>query len=176
MVLTQLSAQSLQRSPLKLFDGSFAPSELLRDLPNALPIGETHDDHPTLIGGKAIDELEEQGTLLDLLHFILVLERGVRLSSTFPCRSAIVISDGIRCDPVQPCREGRAAPFESLQVCQCVLKDFGRQILGAITVAHPARDERVYALEVLLVQVGEATGILLGGLDPETLVLHRPHV
>src|SRR5437016_6068547 len=48
--MDHLSPQRLQASPLKLFDRPFTPSDLLRDLADALFLAEAHDDDAALIG------------------------------------------------------------------------------------------------------------------------------
>jgi hypothetical protein len=40
-------------------------------------------------------------------------------------------------------------------------------------ISHSPNDERIYTLEVRLVQFGKARGIFLGGLDQQPFVLHQ---
>src|SRR5215470_3552634 len=61
-------AQTLQPPKLQLFDGAFAASQVQRDFPNALLLGEAHLDHAALVARKLIDELKQAGAILRFLH------------------------------------------------------------------------------------------------------------
>jgi hypothetical protein len=62
------------------------------------------------------------------------------------------------------------------------MKSVGGEIFSAIAIANPPCNECIHALEVFLVQIGKAGGILLCGLDqPPFLFCRRsqfrlPHV
>jgi hypothetical protein len=51
------------------------------------------------------------------------------------------------------------------------VEHLGGEVLGLATAAGAAGDERVDAVEVLLVQLGEPARIGLGGLDQQALVV-----
>ena len=61
-----LSPQALYCAELKLFHRSFAPPELLGDLPDAFLLDEAHVDHPELRFRKAVHQLEQQGAVFGI--------------------------------------------------------------------------------------------------------------
>jgi len=68
--------------------------------------------------------------------------------------------------PRTGCRATRPA-----QVRQRVGEHLGGKVLGPAPIGRPAGDEGVDAIEVPLVQVGEAAGVGLRGLDQERLLV-----
>jgi hypothetical protein len=100
---------------LKLFDGAFAASQIVCDLPNALVLGETHLDNPALIGRKIFNKTEDVCAILDRVcaHFFRI--RSVcqvwLLSQTLePVRNRI------GSDSEKPGGERGATPLESPEV------------------------------------------------------------
>src|ERR1700678_3861325 len=87
----------------------------------------------------------------------------------FAILAAPAVGDGVGGDAHQPCTEGSAAPFEMLQVGESVMKHLGGDVLRGIAVAKAARDVGVDAVEVKLVEVAKARGILLRRFDKPPL-------
>ena len=75
------------------------------------------------------------------------------------------VDDGIGGHAEQPGTEGNAAPLETREVGERLMKHFGGQIFRLFAVADTARDESVDTIEVELIKFGEAARISLGGLD-----------
>src|SRR5262245_141902 len=74
-----------------------------------------------------------------------------------------LIRNAVRRNPEQPNRKGNPSPFESGQIRQRMLKDFGSQIFSVVPVMYTANNERIDTLKVRLVQFREVTWILLSG-------------
>lgn len=75
------------------------------------------------------------------------------------------VSSCVGRDAEQPRCEGNAAPLVPWQVAQGLVEDLGSDVLGFLPGADPPRHERVHAVEVLVVQLGEAAGVLLRRFD-----------
>lgn len=64
-----------------------------------------------------------------------------------------LVGDGVRSDAVKPGGERGAAPFIGWEVGERLVKDFRRKILGGGAVMNAADDEKVNALEILLISI-----------------------
>src|SRR5262249_20116321 len=81
-----------------------------------------------------------------------------------------------RRDSHQPPDKGNASPLEFLNAGQGLAKNVGGQILRLMPVANAPDDVSIDAIEVLLVQIGKASGVPLGSLDQKSLVMALAHV
>ena len=75
----------------------------------------------------------------------------------------------------QPRGKGQAPPLKLSDSCKSFAKDIGCQIFSLVTVADPPDDEGIHAVEVLLVQLGKAGWVALGGLDLRPFVILLTH-
>jgi hypothetical protein len=101
----------------------------------------------------------------------LDLARVGRRLSALSHRTLPAVGDRVPGNLEQPGHERDTSPFEATEIGKRLVKDFGRQILGLTAAAGSTDHERVDAVEVLLVQVGEALRVGLGGLDQAALVV-----
>ena len=72
---------------------------------------------------------------------------------------------GIGGNAVKPGDEWNAAPFEAREIFQGVLENLGGNVLDVRAGMNASRHERVDALEIPFVEVGEAGGVLLRRFD-----------
>ena len=86
-----------------------------------------------------------------------------------------MVGQDARGDSHQPRGKRHAPPLELSDPGKSFAEDIGRQILGLVTVADPPDDVGVDAIKVLLVQVGKAGRVALGGLDLGPFVLLITH-
>src|SRR5262245_4749537 len=170
MVVPHAGPQRLERAELKLLDRAFRPSEFAGDFANALLLDEARQDDPSLITRQATDELGQHGLLVDVGRNAVGRGLGQRLPP-LTRRALPAISQRVPGDAEQPSGKGRAAPLEPTEMGQSVVEDLGGNVLGLAAMAGPAGDERVDAIEVSLVELGEAARVALGRLDQDPLVL-----
>jgi hypothetical protein len=169
MDVPQACSQSLQRAELKLLHRTLGASQLAGDLANGLLLDEALHDDTLLVAWQAANQLGEQGTAVDVGQVPVVgrlrRRRGARARRALPA-----IGDGVPGHLHQPRHEGDASPLEAAEMNECMVKDLSGQVLGLDAIPGAPGDERVYALEVALVQLGEAARVRLGGLEQEPLV------
>ena len=91
----------------------------------------------------------------------------------FPRPALPAIGDDIARDLQEPGRERNAAPLEAVEVSQRPVEDLGGRILGLAATARAPGRERVNAVEISLVQLGETAWVRLRGLDQQPLVVTR---
>lgn len=157
-------AQILDGAELELLDGSFGTAEFGGDLADAAAVYKTLEDDAALVGRKRLDELKERGALFHFGEGGLVL--GITAGVDLFFRGGVpAVNDGVGGHTVEPRDEGNAAPLKAWEVGKRLMKHFGRQIFRLFAVADTARDEGVDTIEVLLVELGEAARIALGGLN-----------
>ena len=99
---------------------------------------------------------------------LALVRRGLSALSRRPLPA---VGDRIPSNLEEPGRERDTPPFEATAIGKRLMEDFRGQILGLTAGAGTAGHERIDSVEVLLVQVGEALGVGLGGLDQEALVV-----
>lgn len=125
MIAPYSVSQILQGAQLKLFDGSFATPELLRDLPYASLVDKAPDDHLTLIWRKALDELKKNGALFNLVVGCELLQNSSRhillLGEPLP-----PIGKDIAGDSHKPCDKRNAAPLKVCDAGKGLMKYFRR--------------------------------------------------
>src|SRR5215469_14117893 len=80
-----------------------------------------------------------------------------------------MIGDRVGSDTIEPCGKRCSTPFEAPKILKCVMKNIGGKILRLLTIMNSFNDECVHALEIVLVQLGEAGRITLRGLDNAAL-------
>ena len=86
-----------------------------------------------------------------------------------------MVGNGAGRDAQEPRDKRNAAPFELANPGQGFAEDIGSQILGLVAVADAPGDAGVDGVEVLLLQVGKAGGVALGGLDLQLVVMLLAH-
>src|SRR4029077_3863212 len=93
----------------------------------------------------------------------------------FAAAAGVVVRDRARGNSQKPCDEWNALPFELRYAREGFAKDFGRQILRRGAITHAARDIRVDAVEVVLIQSGEPGGIAPGAFDSRLFLVKVGH-
>ena len=92
----------------------------------------------------------------------------------FPPSVAVPVRNRVAGDAHQPRSERHAAELKTIQRGERFVKHLGRDIFRGGAIPHPADNEGVDPLEVLLVQLAELRRIPLGRFNLATLV--RVHV
>jgi hypothetical protein len=166
-------SQGLERAELKLLHRALGAPERLGDLANALLLDETGQDDALLIVRQAADEADEVGedcAVVDVDQSSIVGRLGRWLALL--ARPALpAIGQRVPRDLKEPGDEGSAAPLEATEVGECLVEDFGGQILGFAAAADTASYEGVNTVEVSLVELGEAARVGFRGLDQKPLVV-----
>src|SRR5438132_2055195 len=172
MDVPHASPQALERAELKLLHRALRAPERLGDLPKALLLDEARDDDALLIAGQTADEVGEHRSVVGVGRSSVVGRLRQRLPA-FPRPALPAIGDGIARDLQKPGRERYAAPLEAVEVSQRLVEDLGGHILSLAATARTAGRERVNAVEISLVQLGETARVRLRGLDRQPLVVTR---
>ncbi len=73
-------------------------------------------------------------------------------------------------DSQKPGDKGKAVPLEPADAGKGLVEDLGGQILGFIAAAGAPRHEGIYAIEVVLIQLGKAGGGSLRRLDQKPFI------
>jgi len=92
------------------------------------------------------------------------LQNLVLLPSALPA-----IGNRVRGDPEESGDERNAAPLETAEIRERLMEHVGGQVLGRIAVVNVPRDERVDALEVVLLELRKAAGVSLRRLNQKLL-------
>jgi hypothetical protein len=163
-------SQGLERAELKLLHRALGAPERLGDLANALLLDETGQDDALLIVRQAADEVGEDRAVVDVDQSSIVGRLGRWLALL--ARPALpAIGQRVPRDLKEPGDERSAAPLEATEVGECLVEDFGGQILGFAAAADTASYEGVNTVEVSLVELGEAARVGFRGLDQKPLVV-----
>ena len=166
--------QFLKPTELELSDCSFCPSERSSDLADALFFREAHLDHTPLIRRECPHHPEQRCSMFHFLCVCLIRSelfiRGASLLARLP---GPAVGDGVGGDAKKPRSEWDSTPFEFVEVCERLVKNLRREVFRFFAVAHSPGGERIHALEIVLVEVGETRRVLLRGLDQGSLLLCR---
>src|SRR5262249_23278018 len=140
--------QRLERADLQLFDRAFGAAEPARRLADAAFVDEAVDDHGALRLRQRVDEPVEPRALLLVIEIVI----GPRVAR--PLRHAVAVDDfaprllhpigqGIGRDPDEPGAKRCAARLPGFEAREGAVEDVRRQLLGRVTVADAADEERV---------------------------------
>src|SRR5216684_415445 len=161
-------------SKLQLLHRTLGPANPLRHLLNTFLLDEAQHHNPPLFERQRLDETKQRGAPFNFFNLDRTDVRQVDplglIVDWLPASALPAIGDQIGCDSEQPCCKRNSPPLESLQVSQGVVKHLRGQISGFSAICHPAHDVGIYALEVVLIKLGKAGGILLCRLDQKPLV------
>src|SRR5262245_48291399 len=170
MDVPHAGSQGLERAKLQLLHRAFGAPESLGDLADALLLGEAGEHYALLIVGQAADQLGEHRAAVGVVR-LPVVDRLRRRLAALASAALPAVGDGVARDPHEPGREGQAAPLEAAEIGERLMEHLGGEVLGFAAAAGAAGHERVDAIEVLLVQLGEPARIGLRGLDQQALVV-----
>lgn len=176
-----MHSQVLQRTELQLFDGSFAAAQFGGNFAQAFLLHEAVHDDQALIRRQFVDQLIEHGPLFGLRIDpgigcaggsvpVVRAAEAVGKNRLLPGNATPTIREQVGSDAQQPRRKRKAAPLESRQIAQRLVKDLCRQIFCVVTVSHTPRDVGVHAGEIVFVKLGEAGWIPLRSRDQSLLV------
>jgi len=161
--------QVLQSAELKLFHGALTATKLICYFTRTFLLHKPLHDDAALICGEAVDELEEHGALFNFVQAGQVgcISPGVHLLFR---HGLPPVDDRVGGHSVQPCRERCAAPLEALDIGQSLMKHFGSQIFGLLSIVDAPRYESIYAFEIELVKLGEVARVPLRSFDEKAFV------
>jgi hypothetical protein len=161
--------QILQSAELKLFHGALSAPQFLCYFTRTFLLHKPLHDDAALIWRKTVDELEKHGALFNFVQAGQVgcISPGVHVLFR---HSLPPVDDRVGGHSVQPCREGSAAPLESLDVGQRLMKHLGGQIFGLLAVVDSPGYESIHTFEVALIKLGETARVPLRSFDEKAFV------
>src|ERR1051325_8855805 len=152
-----LRAQRLDGAELQLLDGPLAAAELARHVGDGALLGEALDEHGALRRRQRVDEAEEEGAAFD----VVVDGEVAIVQRRFAAGVARAVVQHVRRDPVQPRHERHpVALLVAADAFEGLVENVGDHVFRLRAIAHPPRHERVHALEVLLVELGESRSLV----------------
>ena len=184
MATLHLGAQGLERAELKLLDGAFGFTKLMRNFAGAALLDEALVNDVALGFRKLADELEEARAALDDFQvgareiarcgarIVCGLERMIR-SGSFSGGAFELIRDGVCGNAEEPGSEGKAAPFVGGKMGERFVEHVGGEIFGGGAVTDAVSNESIDALEMKLVERVELRRVVLSSLDKKALVSGR---
>jgi hypothetical protein len=171
MIAPHVAAQSFQGAELELLDGALASPQFVRNLARISLVHKPAQDHQALVRRQPIDKLIQHGAVFRLwLSADVNFGEIVRRNSSTSRGALPPVGQGVGRDPQQPSRERRSAPLKAPQAAQSFMEDLSGHVLSFIAIAYPPRHERVYAMEVLFVELGKTAWVLLRRFNQQPLI------
>src|SRR6266436_3758623 len=176
MAALHLRPQILYGAQLQLLYGAFRLPQALSNLSNASLLHKSLVDHLLLNLRKPPHQPEQLGAILGCPHL-----GSLQVGSGGPVRRIVggrelargsfgMVDDAVRGNPQQPRHKWHAPPLVTRQAGQRPMKHFRCQIFRGRTLSHAARNERIHALEMQLVQHIKLCRVALRRLHKQALL------